>query len=181
MLLSPLLSAQSKSSGGKPTRTADSTRDRAWEAARQHELLFGPGQGRIDAGLIFCQAGAPSRVGQPFTSSLRVTLGPFPVLGKHSLIEGVSIPYCLPESPDEVLKLISRDLDPDPSLWVPSHLALSPAKTQPVTELCVPGVLGRAVLPQARPAAAYGDLHFDKCLAGLIDGADPGDRAGIVA
>ena len=51
----------------------------------------------------------------------------------------------------------------------------------PTTELPEPGVIARAVLPQARPIAADGDLHFDKSLAGLVDGADPGDRAGIVA
>ena len=50
-----------------------------------------------------------------------------------------------------------------------------------MTELPEPGVLARAVLPQARPAAADGDLQFGKSLAGLLDGADPGDRAGIVA
>jgi hypothetical protein len=54
VLLSPLLSAQPKSSGGKPTRPAASTRDRGREAARQHELLFGLGQYGVDAGLIFC-------------------------------------------------------------------------------------------------------------------------------
>jgi hypothetical protein len=41
-----------------------------------------------------------------------------------------------------------------------------------MTELPVPGVLARAVLPQARPAAADGDLHFDESLAGFADGAD---------
>ena len=50
-----------------------------------------------------------------------------------------------------------------------------------MTELPEPGVLARAVLPQARPAAADGDLQSGKSLAGLVDGADPGDRAGIVA
>ena len=43
------------------------------------------------------------------------------------------------------------------------------------------GVLDRVVLPRARPAAGDGDLQFDKSLAGLVDGADPGDGAGIVA
>ncbi len=84
-------------------------------------------------------------------------------------------------APDEVLKLTSRDLDPDPSVWVGPHLALSPDETHPMAELPEPGVLARAVLPQARPAAADGDLQFDKSLARLVDGADPGDRAGIVA
>ena len=102
-------------------------------------------------------------------------------MGKHFLIGGVSVPYCLAESPDEVLKLISRDLDPGPSLWAPPHLALCPAETQPTMELPEPGMLGRAILPQAHPAAADGDLHVGKSLAGLVDGADPGDRAGIVA
>jgi hypothetical protein len=111
--------------------------------------------------------------------SLCVVLGPLSALGKHGLIFGVSIPCCLPKSSDEVLKLTSRDLDPDPSLWAPPHLALSPAETQPMMELREPGVLAGAVLPQAHPAATYGDLHFDKSLAGLVDGADPGDRAGI--
>jgi hypothetical protein len=43
-----------------------------------------------------------------------------------------------------------------------------------MTELPEPGVLARAVLPLARPAAADGDLQFHKSLAGLVDGADPG-------
>jgi|HubBroStandDraft_6_1064221.scaffolds.fasta_scaffold338593_3 hypothetical protein len=60
-------------------------------------------------------------------------------------------------------------LNPDPSLWAGLHLALSPEETQPMTELPEPGVLARAVLPQARPAAADGDLHFDKSPAGLVD------------
>ena len=42
-------------------------------------------------------------------------------------------------------------------------------------------MLARAVLPQARPTAADGDLHFDQSLAGFVNGADPGDRPGIVA
>jgi hypothetical protein len=64
----------------------------------------------------------------------------------------------LPDSPDEVLKLTLRYLDPDPSVWVDPHLALSPYETHPMTELPEPGVLARAVLPQARPTAADGDL-----------------------
>jgi len=32
-----------------------------------------------------------------------------------------------------------------------------------------------------RATAADGDLHFDKSLAGLVDGAHAGDRAAIVA
>src|SRR5690242_18120323 len=131
-------------------------------AARQHGLLFGLGQGRVDAGLIFCQAGAPGRVGLPLASSLRVALTPLPALGKHSLIMGVGVLGCLPDSPHEVLKLTSRDLYPDPPLRAPPHLALSPAETQPLMKLPVPGVLSRAVLPQARPAATDSDLHFGK-------------------
>ena len=50
-----------------------------------------------------------------------------------------------------------------------------------MTEIPEPGVLARAVLPQARPTAADSDLQLDKSLIGLVDGADPGDRAGIVA
>jgi hypothetical protein len=50
-----------------------------------------------------------------------------------------------------------------------------------MTELPEPGVLAWAILPQARSAAANGDLQFDKSLAGLVDGANPGDRTGIVA
>jgi hypothetical protein len=78
----------------------------------------------------------------------------------------------LPDSPDEVLNLTSRDVDPDPSARAGLHLALVPGQTQLMTELPVPGVLARAVLPQARPAAADGDLHFDESLAGFADGAD---------
>jgi len=70
------LSAQPKLSGGKPTWTADGTRDRGREAARQHELLFGLGQYCVDAGLIFCQAGTLGRVGQPLVLSLRLASGP---------------------------------------------------------------------------------------------------------
>ena len=58
---------------------------------------------------------------------------------------------------------------------------LTAGETHPMTELPEPGVFARAVLPQARPAAADGDLQSGKSLAGLVDGADPGDRAGIVA
>ena len=71
-----LLSAQPKLSGGKPTWTADSTRDRGREAARQHELLLGLGQYCVDAGLIFCQAGTLGRVGQPLVLTLRLASGP---------------------------------------------------------------------------------------------------------
>jgi hypothetical protein len=149
--------------------------------APQHELLLGLGQYRVDAGLIFCQAGTLGRVGLPLALSLRVALDPLSPPGHQSLIFGVSVPRCLPDSPDEVLKLTLRDRDPDPSLWTGLHLALSPGETHPMTELPEPGVIARAVLPQARPAAADGDLQFDKSLAGLVDGADPGDHAGIVA
>jgi DNA-binding CsgD family transcriptional regulator len=162
-------------------RRAAGAYGRGLEAARQHELLPGLGQYRVDAGLIFCQEGTLGRVGLPFALSLCVALGPLSPPGHQSLILGVSVPRCLLDSPDEVLKLTSRDRDPDPSLWAGPHLALSPGETHPMTELPEPGVLARAVLPQARPAAAHGDLQFDKSLAGLVDGADPGDRAGLVA
>jgi hypothetical protein len=121
VLLSPLLSVQPKSSGGKPTPTADNTRDRGREAARQHELLFGLGQYRVDAGLIFCQAGTPGQVGLPLALSLRVVLGPLSPPGQQSLIFSVSVSCRLPDRPDEVLKLTSRDLEPDPSVWVGPH------------------------------------------------------------
>jgi len=163
------------------TRTAGSTSDQGLEAARQHELLLGLGQYRVDAGLIFCQAGTLGRVGLPLPLSLRLAQRILSPPGQQSLIFSVSVPPRLPDSPDEVLKLTSRDLDPDPSVWVGPHLALSPDETHPMTELPEPGVLAWAVLPQARPTAADGDLKFDKSLAGLVDGADPGDRAGIVA
>ena len=49
-----------------PSRQADPDRrqagDRGREAARQHELLFGLGQYRVHAGLIFGQAPTPGRV-----------------------------------------------------------------------------------------------------------------------
>ncbi len=99
VLLSPLLSAQPKSPGDKPTRTADSTRDRGREAARQHELLLGLGQYRVDAGLIFCQAGTPGRVGLPLALSLRLALGLLSPPGQQSLIFGVRVPRRLPDSP----------------------------------------------------------------------------------
>jgi len=180
VLLSPLLSAQPKSSGGKPTRTAASTRDRGREAAQQHELLFGLGQYGVDADLIFCQAGTLGRVGLRLAPGLRLASGVFSVAGHGSLVLGVGVPHCLPDSPDEVFKLTSRDVEPDPPVWVDPHLALVPAETHPMMELPEPGVLDRVVLPRARPAAADGDLQFDQSFAGLVDGADPGDGAGIV-
>src|SRR5207302_2988382 len=123
----------------------------------------------------------PGRVGLPLALSLRLAQAILSPPGQQSLIFGVSVPCRLPDSPDEVLKLTSRYLDPDLFVWVGPHLALPPDQTHPMTELPEPGVLARAVLPQARPAAADGDLQFDKSLAGLVDGADPGDRARIVA
>jgi hypothetical protein len=159
----------------------DSTRDRGREAARQHELLRGLGQYCVDSGLISCQAGTPSRIGLPLALSPRLARSILSPPGQQSLIFGVSVPRRLPDSPDEVLKLTSRDVEPDPSVWVGPHLAMSPDQTHPMTELPEPGVLARAVLPQARPAAADSDLHFDKSPAGLVNGADPGDRTGILA
>jgi len=145
-------------------------------------LLFGLGQYFVDAGLIFCQAGTPGQVGLPLASSLRVPPGPLSPPGQQSLIFGVSVPRRLPDTPDEVLKLTSRDLNPEPSLRGGPHLALVPDQAHPMTELPEPRVLARPVLPQGRRAtAADGDLHFDESLARLVDGADPGDRTGIVA
>src|SRR5580704_15736483 len=113
---------------------------------------------------------------------LSIALDPLSPLGQQSLIFSVSVPRRLPDTPDEVLKLTSRDRHPDPSLRGGPHLALVPDQTHPMTELPEPGVLARPVLPQAsRPTAADGDLHFDKSLAGLVDSADPSYRAGIVA
>jgi hypothetical protein len=140
------------------TRTAGSTSDQGLEAARQHELLLGLARYRVDAGLIFCQAGTLGRFGLPLALSLRLAQGILSPSSQQSLIFGVSVPRCLPDSPDEVLKLTLRYLDPDPSVWVDPHLALSPYETHPMTELPEPGVLARAVLPQARPTAADGDL-----------------------
>lgn len=130
----------------------------AFRTSAQHELLLGLSQYCFDAGLIFCQAGTPGRVGLPLALSLRLAQGMFLPPGQQSVIFGVSVPCCLPDSPDEVLKLTSRDVDSDPPVWVGPHLALVPGETQLMTELPVPGVLARAVLPQARPAAADGDL-----------------------
>lgn len=150
----------------------------AWSTAA---LLLGLGQYRVDAGLIFRQAGTPGGVGLRLAPGLRLASGVFPVAGHGSLVVGVGVPHCLPDSPDEVLKLTSRDVEPDPPGWVDPHLALVPGETHPMAELPEPGVLARAILPQARPTAADGDLQFDESLAGLVDGADPGDHAGIVA
>ena len=61
------------------------------EAARQHELLFGLGQHRVDAGLIFCQAATPGRVGLPLALSLRLAQGILSPPGQQSLIFGVSV------------------------------------------------------------------------------------------
>ena len=140
------------------------------------------GQYFIDAGLVFCQAATHAQVGLPLASSLRVPPGPLSPPDQQSLIFGVSVPRRLPDTPDEVLKLTSRDLHPDPSLRGKPHLALVADQAHPMNELPEPGVLAWPVMPQAsRTAAADGDLHLDKSLAGLIDGADPGDRAAIVA
>jgi hypothetical protein len=145
----------------------------------QHELLLGLGQYCVDAGLIFCQAGTLGRVGLPLALSLHLAQGILSRSSQQSLIFGVSVPRCLPDSPDEVLKLTSRYLDPDPSVWVDPHLALSPDETHPMTELPEPGVLARAVLPRVRRTAVDSDLQPDMSLIGLVDGVDPGDRAGI--
>jgi hypothetical protein len=155
---------------------------RGWHGHGDGPLLFGLGQYCVDAGLIFCQAGTPGRVGLPLAMGLRIALDPSSPPDQQSLIFGVSVPRGLPDTPDKVLKLTSRDLHLDPSLRGGPHLALVPDQTHPMNELSEPGVLARPVLPQAcRATAADGDLHFDKTLAGLVDGADPGDRAGIVA
>jgi hypothetical protein len=165
-----------------PLLTLPSGTQRAGASAEHGPLLFGLGQNCVDASLIFCQAGTPGRVGLPLAMGPCIALDPFPPPGQQSLIFGVSVPRRLPNTPDEVLKLISRDLHPDPSLRGAPHLALLPDQTHSMTELPEPGVLARPVLPRAaRPTAANGDLHFDKPLAGLVDSADPGDRAGIVA
>ena len=118
VLLSPLRSSQLKPSGGKPTWTAASTRDRGREAARQHELLFGLGQYGVDADLIFCQPGTLGRVGLRLAAGLRLAPGVFAVAGHGSLVLGVGVPHCLPDSPDEVFELTSRDVEPDPPVWV---------------------------------------------------------------
>lgn len=144
-------------------------------------LLSSLGQYFVDAGLIFGQAGTNGWVGLPLAPGLRLTLVPLSSPGQQSPILGVSVPRRLLDSPDDVLKLISRDLDPDPSVWGGPHLALTPDVTHPTTELPEPGMLAWAVLPQARPTAADGNLQFDKPLAGFVNRADPGDRAGIVA
>ena len=154
-------------------------RDRGCEAARQHELLFGLGQYGVDVGLIFRQAGTLGRVGLRLAPGLRLALGVFSVAGRKPAL-GVGVPHCLPDSPDEVFELTSRDVEPDPPVWVDPHLALVPAETHPMMELPEPGC-SMVVLPRARPAAADGDLQFDQSFAGLVDGADPGDGAGIVA
>ena len=155
---------------------------RGWHGRGERPLLFGLGQYFVNAGLIFRQAATPGRVGPPLAMGLRIALDPFSPPGQQSLIFGVRVPRRLPDTPDEVLKLISRDSHPDPSLRGGLHLAMVPDQTHPMNELAEPGVLARAVLPQAsRTTATDGDLHFDKSLAGLIDGANPGDRAGIVA
>ena len=133
--------------------------------------------------MINCLEGLyAQRVGLPLALRLRLVQGILSPPGQQGLIFGVSVPRRLPDTPDEVLNLTSRDLHPDPSLRGGPHLALVPDQTHPMTELPEPGVLARPVLPQGRrPTAADGNLHFDKSLAGLIDGADPGDCAGIVS
>jgi hypothetical protein len=52
-----------------PSRQADPDRR---QATRQHELLSGLGQYRVDAGLIFGQPATPGRVGLPLALSLRL-------------------------------------------------------------------------------------------------------------
>ena len=49
------------------------------------------GQYRVDAGLIFCQAATPGRVGLPLALSLRLAQGILSPPGQHSLIFGVSV------------------------------------------------------------------------------------------
>ena len=65
-------------------RTADTTRDRGREAARQRELLLGLSQYRADAGLIFFQAGTPGRVGLPLALSLRLAQVILSLVSQHS-------------------------------------------------------------------------------------------------
>jgi hypothetical protein len=164
----------------RPSQTVLPGTQRARPVWSTATLLLGLGQYCVDAGLIFCQADTLGRFGLRLAPGLRLALGVFAVAGHGSLVLGVGVPRCLPDSPDEVLKFASRDVEPDPSVWVDPHLALVPAETHPMTELPEPGVLARAVLLQVRPTAADGDLHFDQSFAGLVDGADPGDGAGIV-
>jgi hypothetical protein len=62
---------------------------------------------------------------------LRIALDPLSPLGEQSLIFGVSVPRRLPDIPDEVLKLTSRDRHPDPSLRGGPHLAVVPDQAYP--------------------------------------------------
>src|SRR5689334_2223464 len=98
----------------------------AREAVRRYELPSGLGQYRVDAVLVFCQAGTPGRVGLALAPGLRVPPGPLSAASQHGLIVGVSVPGCLPDSPDEVLKLSSRNVEPDRPVRVGPHLALVP-------------------------------------------------------
>ena len=107
-----------------------------WSAAT---LLSGLGQYGVDAGLIFCQADTLGRVGLRLAPGLRLALGVFAVAGHGSLVLDVGIPHCLPDSPDEVFELTSRDVEPDPPVWVDPHLALVPVETHPMMELPEPG------------------------------------------
>jgi len=95
------------------------------DAARQHELLFG--------------------LGQLLALSLRLAQGMPSPPGQQNLILGVGVPRRVPDSPDDVLKLTSRDLDPDPPVRAGPQLALSPDQTHPMTELPEPGVLPGAL------------------------------------
>ena len=87
-----------------PLQTVLSGTQRARPAWSTATLLLGLGQCGVDAGLIFRQAGTPGRVGLRLAPGLRLALGVFSVAGHESLVLGVGVPRCLPDSPDEVLK-----------------------------------------------------------------------------
>jgi hypothetical protein len=65
--------------------------------------------------------------------------GPTLAAGQQGLIIGVRVPRGLPDTPDGVLKLTSRDRHPDPSLWGGPHLAAVPDQTHPMNEFPEPG------------------------------------------
>jgi hypothetical protein len=121
------------------------------------EHLFGLGQYCVNAGLILCYAGTLGRFG------LRLALGLFSLLGKESLIIGVNVPRGLPDSPDEVFDLTSRDGDPHPSVRAERPRGTrSPDAKHVSMEPHEPGVLARLILPRAlrtvrRGATARGE------------------------
>ena len=98
----------------RPSQTVLSGTQRARPVWSTAALLPGLGQYRVDAGLIFCQAGTPGRVGLGLALGLRLALGVLAVAGHGSLVLGVGVPCCLPDSPGEVFELTSRDVEPDP-------------------------------------------------------------------